>query len=240
MDEASFESQVLERSKEVPVVVDFWADWCGPVQAADAGARAGRRGARRARWSWRRSTWTPTSSWRPPSGSRASPRSRRSGTARWRPSSPARCRRPRWSASSTRWCPRRPTSSPAAGDEDSLRRALEADPRHAAARRELARLLIQRGDTDEALELLGETAGDFLADGLAARARLADDEELAPAFEAWDRGDYREALERLEAALSDPERRDDVRRMMVAIFTELGPQDELAREYRRRLASALN
>ncbi len=101
-------------------------------------------------------------------------------------------------------------------------------------------MLIQRGETGEALELLGETAGDFVADGLAARARLADDEALAPAFEAWDRGDYREALERFQEALADLERRDDVRRMMVAIFTELGPQDPLASEYRRRLATALN
>ena len=135
----------------------------------------------------------------------------------------------------------------AEGDEQSLRRALELDPRHTPAAVELGRILLERGEAQEAEEVLANVAGDFIGEGLAARAKLVtsgavdDLSDLREAFDALSAGDHERALERLESALSvaQDDTRDLIRRVMVGLFAELGADHPLSREYRRKLAAAL-
>jgi putative thioredoxin len=237
--DADFEQQVLERSAEVPVLVDFWADWCQPchmltpviekaVAAHDGQVELAKLDV----------DSNPATAAR--FGVRGLPtvKAFRDGnvvdefTGAQPPAVVERF--------IDELVPSEADELAESDDEDALRRALELDPGHAVARRRLGRLLLRRGETEEALQLLETVPGDFVADGLAARARLAGAPELDAAFDAWDRGDFAAALEALQAPLGDSERRDLVRRVMVAIFTELGADHPLAREYRRRLSAALN
>jgi putative thioredoxin len=236
--DADFQERVLDRSSEVTVLVDFWADWCqpchmlAPVIERAVDAQAGKVELAKLDTDSNQATAARY-------GIRGLPtvKAFRNGEVvdEFTGAQPP----PVVERFVTGLVPSEADELAVAGGEESLRQALEADPNHAVARRDLARILLQRDEPGEALELLEGVQGDFVVEGLAARAQLAGDESLAPAFEAWDQGDHATALEQLASALSDPERRDAIRRVMVAIFTELGPDDELAREYRRRLSAAL-
>ena len=125
----------------------------------------------------------------------------------------------------------------AAGGEENLRRALELEPGRADAVLALARLV----DREEALTLLANVAGSFAADGLAARLRLEEDAELRSAFAAIDEGQYEQGLDVLIAAIAEAEgdHREDLRRAVVGVLDELGVEHPVSREARRKLAAAL-
>ena len=248
VDEATFTTEVVERSRGVPVVVDFWAAWCGPCRALTPVLEKAAL-EREGRLDLAKVDVDANPSLAQRFGIQGIPavKAFRDGSVA------AEFTGARPLVEVERFMdallPSEADGLAATGDEASLRAALEADPRHTGAARSLARILLARGEADEALTLLEPVEGDFVAEGLAARARLSGAgegprrEDLEAAFAAWDAGRPADALEGLQEAIArtrDPEERDLLRQVMVAIFTELGPSDPLSREHRRRLSAALN
>ena len=241
--EAEFEQQVIERSREVPVVVDFWAEWCGPCRQLGPALEAAVT-ARDGEVDLAKVDVDANPMLQQAFGIQGIPavKAFRDGqvVAEFTGAIPP----PRIEEFIDAILPSAADRLAEAGDEESLRTALAEDPRHPGAAVALARILIERGDSEEARALLEPiAAADFVAAGVIARLELGDGDGLGPAFAAWDAGDPAAALELLQAAIaaeSDPDRRDLLRRVMVAIFTELGTADPLASEHRRRLAAALN
>ena len=129
-----------------------------------------------------------------------------------------------------------------AGDETSLRKAVELDPKNVDAAFALTRLLYRAGDAEGALELVAGAPGNFRADGLAARIELekSPSPEVTDAFVTLDDGELEDGLDKLVAVLAAKNSDGDrVRRVLVAILDRLGVEHPLARGRRRKMAAAL-
>jgi len=243
VDEARFAQDVVERSKEVPVVVDFWAAWCGPCRQLTPALEKATQA---------RDGQVELAKVDVDANQQLAAAFRVQGIPAVKAFKDGKVVNEFTGAIPPPQVEQFfDTLVPSEADrlvaqesesEDSLRRALSLDPRHVGAAIALARLLIARGDTDEAERVLEPFPQDFGATGLAARARLSRDrDDLDSAWSAWDAGDHEAALETLQEAFptAEGEEKDDIRKAMVGIFTELGADSDLARTHRRRMAAAM-
>jgi putative thioredoxin len=170
VDEKSWETEVIRRSAEMPVVVDFWAEWCKPCKQLT------------------------------------------------------------------------PVLEEAVEERDVVLAKVDVD-----ANKNLAREYGIAGipavkafkNGREVAGFVGvktRTAVDAFLDELTKPpvAEELDDQEVAQALQA---GDYESAFQILLDRAANPEQREEARRVMVALFNELGQDHPLSTQYRKQLAT---
>jgi putative thioredoxin len=265
--EADFQRDVIERSKEVPVVVDFWAEWCGPCRQLSPALEAAE-SKRDGEVVLAKVDTDANQALAQRYGIQGIPAVKAFRDGEIIDEFVGAVPPAKVEAFFDGLAPSKADELLAKGDELSLREAHELEPRRADIAVALAQARLARGAEAEALEAVEGFPDDFGAAGIAARVKLAEAGVAPEAWTALDAGDRTAALDALLDALAsadgassdgagavasngagangdggealDPAaRRDLIRRAVIGILADLDPADPEARTYRRKLSAAL-
>lgn len=231
--DATFDRDVIERSRQVPVIVDLWAEWCGPcktlgpilekvvaeaegrVELAKVDIEANRGLAASFRVQSIPAVFAIRDGQVVDQFVGALPEAQvRQFVERVAP------------------VPTEADLLAAKGDEASLRQALEVEPGHAGAVVGLAQLLVERGKTDEALTLLGRVPETPEVRRVAALARVGTAGAGAPEG-------GQEIIEELEALLPLVKADTSARQRYLDLLEVLGSDDARSNQYRKLMTARL-
>jgi putative thioredoxin len=243
VNEADFATAVLERSKEVPVLVDFWAAWCGPCRTLSPLLERVTNEAE-GRFELAKVDVDANPRLANAFGVQGIPTviAFRGGAAvsQFTGAVPEPTLRrfleqivPPPVDPGVLEAEALAESGDLAGAEARLDQLLTENPANLDAALALAGLMLERGAADEALAVLNRQAPTTEVRRLAAAARLLESGQV-------DLDSPEAALPQLLEKVSNGDQgRDRARQMMLDIFELLGPDHPQTAEYRRRLASVL-